>query len=193
MEIEEIYSAYMYSYPHKTAYRELENIDMRSYTGMLQEQQNGLYIHIPFCETKCGYCNLFSVTGGKEEDFRLYIEAIDEHAKQLKSIASFAQWNSFILGGGTPMILPERELEQVFQIVEERLDVDHKTVYSGIETSPNQTAASKLSILKDFNMDRVSIGVQSFIEEELMMLRRHHKVKAAMNALDLIIDRKSVV
>ena len=64
MEREEIYQQYMYSYPHKTAYRTLEGVDIRTYLPRLeQEKNNSLYFHIPFCQAKCGYCNLFSVTG----------------------------------------------------------------------------------------------------------------------------------
>ena len=57
------YVQYMYSYPHKTAYRPLENIDLRDYMVNLEGEGHGLYLHLPFCESKCGYCNLFSVTG----------------------------------------------------------------------------------------------------------------------------------
>ena len=55
------YIQYMYSYPHKTAYRTLEHIRLQDYAHFLTGGNHGLYLHIPFCEAKCGYCNLFSV------------------------------------------------------------------------------------------------------------------------------------
>ena len=53
----------MYSYPHKTAYRHLDGISLEDYASCLAGPGHGLYLHLPFCRTKCGYCNLFSVTG----------------------------------------------------------------------------------------------------------------------------------
>ena len=57
------YVQYMYSYPHKTAYRSLNGITLSLYAQYLAGGGHGLYVHIPFCQSKCGYCNLFSVTG----------------------------------------------------------------------------------------------------------------------------------
>ena len=61
------YLQYMYSYPHKTAYRSLSGISLGDYAPILKGRGHGLYLHLPFCRTKCGYCNLFSVTGQNEE------------------------------------------------------------------------------------------------------------------------------
>ena len=57
------YIQYMYSYPHKTAYRPLQNVNLGDYMGNLEGEGHGLYLHLPFCESKCGYCNLFSAAG----------------------------------------------------------------------------------------------------------------------------------
>ena len=61
MEFSERYEQYMYSYPHKTAYRSLHGINFIDYFPKREEEMLSLYFHIPFCESKCGYCNLFSV------------------------------------------------------------------------------------------------------------------------------------
>ncbi|MDE7318665.1 MAG: radical SAM protein, partial [Lachnospiraceae bacterium] len=63
MNITNPYRQYMYSYPHKTAYRHLNGISLEDYASCLAGPGHGLYLHLPFCRTKCGYCNLFSVTG----------------------------------------------------------------------------------------------------------------------------------
>ena len=57
------YIQYMYSYPHKLAYRTLQNMHLKDYIGRLSGKENSLYFHIPFCQYKCGYCNLFSLAG----------------------------------------------------------------------------------------------------------------------------------
>ena len=57
------YQQYMYSYPHKIAYRTLHGINLKEYLGRLSGSSNSLYFHIPFCQYKCGYCNLFALAG----------------------------------------------------------------------------------------------------------------------------------
>lgn len=61
------YIQYMYSYPHKTAYRPLTGIHLSDYISVMAGKGHGLYLHIPFCQSKCGYCNLFSVTGIEQD------------------------------------------------------------------------------------------------------------------------------
>ena len=76
----------MYSYPHKTAYRKLENISFRDYVHTLSGTGHSLYLHIPFCESKCGYCNLFSVTGLTDDFFEKYTSAVIRQIKQFGEI-----------------------------------------------------------------------------------------------------------
>lgn len=82
MEFSERYEQYMYSYPHKTAYRSLHGINFIDYFPKREEEMLSLYFHIPFCESKCGYCNLFSVTGQKEDFISSYLDAIERQALQ---------------------------------------------------------------------------------------------------------------
>ena len=68
------YRQYMYSYPHKTAYGPLPDLNITDYLPLLEEtSDNSLYFHIPFCEAKCGYCNLFSVAGKNTELMEKYM------------------------------------------------------------------------------------------------------------------------
>ena len=75
------YLQYMYSYPHKTAYRSLSGISLGDYALILKGRGHGLYLHLPFCRTKCGYCNLFSVTGQNEEQIDRYLCAVERQSK----------------------------------------------------------------------------------------------------------------
>lgn len=80
------YVQYMYSYPHKTAYRALAGISLRDYARVMAGKGHGLYLHVPFCQGKCGYCNLFSVTGQGTEAFDQYLDGVERQCGQYKEI-----------------------------------------------------------------------------------------------------------
>ncbi len=178
------YIQYMYSYPHKTAYRPLKGVNLRDYGERLRGGGNGLYLHIPFCETKCGYCNLFSVTGEKTESIDRYLDAVERQIQQYGEILSSVQakFSSFTIGGGTPLYLTKKQLERVFDMVEKGIALE-KNKEIVIETAPNQTTKEKLELLKSRGVTRVSMGIQSFQEEELRTLRRSHSVCRVRMAL----------
>ena len=98
------YIQYMYSYPHKTAYGLLENINLNNYFYHLEGEGHSLYLHLPFCESKCGYCDLFSVTGLNETRIDNYIETVISQIKQYKQfLPQSTVFQDFIIGGGTPL------------------------------------------------------------------------------------------
>ena len=76
MEYRNLYVQYMYSYPHKTAYRPLEGVDLKDYSDRLAGPGHGLYFHIPFCQSKCGYCNLFSLICMDNQVMEKYLESV---------------------------------------------------------------------------------------------------------------------
>lgn len=187
MEIENPYQQYMYSYPHKTAYGPLHNINLREYAGKLEGKENSLYFHIPFCQYKCGYCNLFSVTGQNEQWMQRYIDAMERQAVQLSEIlSSGVEFADLTFGGGTPLILPLPLLRRVFSIAKSYFRFGLQKYSTIVETSPNQTTTEKLELLKEESVTRLSIGVQSFQEEELKTLHRFHSTASAKEALRLI-------
>lgn len=178
----EIYQQYMYSYPHKTAYRTLEGVDIRDYLPRLEQEENSLYFHIPFCQAKCGYCNLFSVTGKGADYVDAYLDAMERQMKQY-DLASYS-FSDVTIGGGTPLYLEEKQLVRLFGMIEE---VQGRTEYPVIiETSPNQTTEEKLAIAKAGGTKRISLGIQSFQEEELEKLYRVHTPNQARMAVKLI-------
>ena len=178
----EIYTQYMYSYPHKTAYRTLEGVDIRDFLPRLKQTENSLYFHIPFCQAKCGYCNLFSVTG-KDKDFvDAYLDAMERQIRQY-DLTEYS-FSEVTIGGGTPLYLDETQLERLFRLIEM---VQGKKEYPVIiETSPNQTTEEKLAIAKANGTKRISLGIQSFHEKELEKLYRVHSPKQARKAIESI-------
>ncbi len=183
------YQQYMYSYPHKIAYRTLHGINLKEYLGRLSGSSNSLYFHIPFCQYKCGYCNLFSLAGQSMQQMERYVGAMGRHARQIaKIMPTDAVFSDLTLGGGTPLALPERLLQNVFSIARDYFGIEAGKQMAVVETSPNQTTEAKLRILKEEGVSRISIGVQSFQEEELLALHRFHTAAAAKKALGFIRD-----
>ena len=111
MEVGNPYIQYMYSYPHKTAYGPLEGVFLEDYVGMMAGKGHGLYLHIPFCQGKCGYCNLFSVTGQSNEAMDQYLNGVERQSRQYKTLLMpyKAEFSEFTIGGGTPLLLTERQ------------------------------------------------------------------------------------
>lgn len=181
------YVQYMYSYPHKTAYRPLEGVDLRDYGDRFAGPGHGLYFHVPFCQSKCGYCNLFSVTGTGEEVMERYLDCVERQLGQYAPIMeeAGAVFSDFTVGGGTPLILSEKQLERAFHMVDQylKLEQDRQII---VETAPNQTTKEKLRLLKEQNVTRVSMGIQSFREQELKTLRRGHSGDRARRGLELL-------
>lgn len=183
------YIQYMYSYPHKTAYRPLTGTRLADCADSLSGPGCGLYLHIPFCQTKCGYCNLFSVTGAKTDEMETYLDAVERQLGQYRGILEPAgtRFSDFTIGGGTPLLLTARQLERVFAMTESYLHFDENPSIV-IETAPNQTDSEKLQLLKDRGVTRVSMGIQSFFDRELETLHRGHSGKKAQEALELLLS-----
>lgn len=189
MQIENPYQQYMYSYPHKTAYASLKNVQLKEYVPYLCRAENSLYFHIPFCQYRCGYCNLFSVAGQTEQVMQEYVDAMERHAKQFsEKMPDQVSFQDLTLGGGTPLILPVSLLRRVFFMAKNYFSLKENASVV-IETSPNQTTLEKLAILEDEGVSRISIGVQSFQEKELAALCRFHDVESAKRALHAIKEK----
>ncbi len=183
------YLQYMYSYPHKTAYRPLEGVFLEDYASCLAGKGHGLYLHIPFCQTKCGYCNLFSVTGQGQEAMDRYLDAVERQVSRYREIVKpyGTEFGDFTIGGGTPLLLSEKQLERMFDLIDSGLTFagDRELI---IETAPNQTTREKLKLLKAAGVTRVSMGIQSFHDRELRTLQRRHSADTAREGLELLMS-----
>ncbi len=193
-DFNQLYTQYMYSYPHKTAYRPLPCVSLKDYGRQLAGKGHGLYLHIPFCQSKCGYCNLFSVTSQGTEDVDRYLDAVERQALQYGEILKENRtgFSGVTVGGGTPLLLSEGQLDRMFAILDGCRSAGGQDLLEGgepewtIETAPNQTTRGKLRRLKEGGITRVSMGIQSFFDRELLILGRHHRGEKIREALDLL-------
>lgn len=144
-----------------------------------------LYIHIPFCEVKCGYCDFFSVPRGYE-DFDLqkeYVEALIREIHERSGDFSGRRVSSIFFGGGTPSLLEPKLLERVFEALARHFSWDPGTEIT-LETNPKTVSLEKLKAFKALGVNRISIGVQSFQDRFLKTLGRIHDGNDAAKTVD---------
>ncbi|MDY3928245.1 MAG: radical SAM family heme chaperone HemW [Clostridia bacterium] len=142
----------------------------------------GLYIHIPFCIRKCKYCDFVSYCG-QEENYDLYIEKLSEEAEEFKG----ENIDSVFIGGGTPTILSSAQLSKLLRTINNNFNISPDCEFS-IEANPKTLDKEKLQILKYGGVNRISVGVQSFCDEELKKIGRIHNAENAYNTLVMIKD-----
>lgn len=140
-------------------------------------QKLGLYIHIPFCEKKCYYCDFYSVTNKKY--IKSYISAlcseIEKHTDKI--------FTSIYVGGGSPSILNSEEITKLFASLN-KLNLSSCEEIT-IEANPSQITFEKLSVYLKLGINRISIGAQSFNDNLLKNAGRIHDSKTAENAVKL--------
>jgi oxygen-independent coproporphyrinogen III oxidase len=182
-----LYAGYAYAYPHKTAYRALNpRIALRDVWAAERRDALFLYLHTPFCEMRCGFCNLFTTANPPPGFAQDYLAALRRQAARTREALGPATFARLAVGGGTPTYLDETSLESLFDVAERTFGVDPQNIPVSVETSPLTAEAGKLRLLRDRGVDRISIGAQSFIEAEVKAVGRSQKTAAVEQALDRI-------
>ncbi|MGS2591502.1 STM4012 family radical SAM protein [Streptomyces hebeiensis] len=190
------YENYVYAYPHKTAYRPLpDRPALRDLWAGERLDALSLYLHIPFCEVRCGFCNLFTRIGAPDELTTRYLDALDRQATAVREAldgaaaragAATVRFATAAFGGGTPTFLDAAELTRLCDIAERRMGVRLTDVPLSVETSPATATADRLAVLADRGATRVSIGVQSFDDAEARAAvrpQRRADVEAALGRI----------
>ena len=139
-----------------------------------------LYIHIPFCDSKCFYCSFNSYT----DSFHLkisYEEAICKELKEKITKFEIKTFTTVFFGGGTPSSLKSKQYEKIFEILEPFLDKNTEITF---EANPNSATLSWLSEIKNLGANRLSFGVQSFDNNKLKYLGRSHNSETAILAVE---------
>jgi oxygen-independent coproporphyrinogen-3 oxidase len=138
----------------------------------------GLYVHVPFCETKCPYCDFYSVTS--LSSIQDWLEAIKREMLLYKE--RFPRFDSLYLGGGTPSLLPDRELADLVRHLHSNFSICDDTEFT-VEVNPDDITSDKVAVLQDLGVNRISLGVQSFDDQDLRFLKRRHSADQAVKAL----------
>ncbi len=138
-----------------------------------------LYIHIPFCDSKCHYCAFNSYTSLHHLKDK-YIESLCFQLKSQLEKIPFNSLETIFIGGGTPSTLNKNQFMKIFNILNPYLDfIDEIT----IEANPNSATTQWLKDMYSLGINRISFGVQSFNDEKLIFLNRNHNSKMAIEAI----------
>ncbi|MFJ9609627.1 STM4012 family radical SAM protein [Kitasatospora sp. NPDC101176] len=182
------YRSYVYAYPHKTAYRPLpERPALRELWAGEAQHALSLYLHVPFCEVRCGFCNLFTRIGSPEGLTTAYLDALERQAVAVRAaLEEDARFALAAFGGGTPTYLTAGELERLCDIAERRMGADLRAVPLSVEASPATATADRLEVLAARGATRLSLGVQSFVDAEARSAvrpQRRAEVEAALGRI----------
>lgn len=148
---------------------------------MCSPKPTSAYIHVPFCEHRCGYCN-FTVVASNSHLVEPYLLALE---KELSWLGEPPTVHTFFLGGGTPTELDSRDLERLLDLVRSRFCLGEISEFT-VEANPNDLAQEKVQILSNAGVNRVSIGAQSFHSRKLKTLERRHRGDDIRRAVDIV-------
>jgi oxygen-independent coproporphyrinogen-3 oxidase len=144
-----------------------------------------LYIHIPFCTHRCGYCD-FNTSAGVQRLIPAYTQAVAEEIKYLARTSNerLAIYTVYF-GGGTPSLIPEDDLEYILKTIHDQLDVQPSAEIS-LEANPGTVSLDYLKSIHALGVNRISLGMQSAAQDELAMLERQHTFQDAVKAVEWV-------
>ncbi len=144
----------------------------------------GVYVHVPFCRTKCTYCAF--VSGDFDEGLAArYLPALDAEIREAGCAFGRPHIDSVFFGGGTPSLLPANELVRILEAVRDSFDVSDDAEIT-VEMNPGTLTREKLDAYRAAGVNRASVGVQSFDDTELASIGRVHDAKDARAAIGLL-------
>jgi oxygen-independent coproporphyrinogen-3 oxidase len=143
----------------------------------------GLYVHLPYCRSRCGYCAF--VVSTDESSRSDYLAALAREATIVEPEASGIRFDSLYLGGGTPSLVPPDELARLVEELSRRFAFDDDCEIT-LEANPEDVAVESRDAWKGAGVNRVSVGVQSLEDVELAAVGRRHDAKQALAAIDCL-------
>jgi len=149
-----------------------------------QELPSSAYIHVPFCQHRCGYCD-FTLVAQKDHLINEYLAAMEQ---QLSEAGEGIELQTLFLGGGTPTHLSIEQLQRLFDAVFSHFQLAADYEFS-IEANPLNLSDEKMDFLKQSGVNRVSLGVQSFDSEILTFLERDHQPQQIFEIVQALQSR----
>ena len=145
----------------------------------MQSEKAGLYIHIPFCLSKCGYCSFYSI-----KSINLIPTFLSALKQEMEFYGNhFQSFNTIYIGGGTPSLLTAKQFAEIFIAINKFYKIESPAEIT-IEVNPGDVSADYFQSLRSLGINRLNIGIQSFDDSLLKFLGRRHSKKDAIEALE---------
>lgn len=145
----------------------------------------GIYIHIPFCKTLCAYCDFYHIIAPQDE--QPFVNALLKEAELQKEYTGNQKISTLYIGGGTPSALPVSSLKKILGRIFSLYDVD-KDCEITVEINPDDVSREYLEQLKETEINRISVGIQSWRDADLKLMNRRHNSSQAAKALEEIFS-----
>jgi oxygen-independent coproporphyrinogen-3 oxidase len=145
----------------------------------------GIYIHIPFCKKLCIYCDFYKVISPENKD--QFIQAIKKEAQTRQNYLSGENISTIYFGGGTPSVLSVNEIRSVLEELNSLFSIEEKYEFT-VEINPEDADLTYMKGLKRIGINRISLGIQSWKNEDLKFLNRRHDSTGAEKALRSAMD-----
>lgn len=138
-----------------------------------QSNRLGIYIHIPFCKSKCAYCDFYSYAPKDGRVYGAYTDALIKHITSYRVAGGDYAPDTVYIGGGTPTVLPEEDMLRILRAVKSTFRLQKNAEYT-MECNPATVSLSMLKKYRRMGVNRLSVGLQSAHEHELRALGRIH-------------------
>lgn len=161
-------------------------VSTKSSTRSVVTKTGGIYIHVPFCQSRCIYCDFYSTTYGAEWK-RSYVDTLKREMQLRREEIDAARVPSLYIGGGTPSQLPSTLLQEVFLAIQENFTLA-KDAEVTIEANPDDVTPEWLAALSQTPVNRISMGVQTSSDSLLRFLNRRHTSHQAIEAVQRCQD-----
>ena len=148
----------------------------------------GIYVHVPFCRSKCQYCDFYSLTEKEDSVWEGYLEAVCAHIREAGALAPNHLVDTIYFGGGTPSLLGADRIAQILTAIRKSFDVSDNAEIT-FEANPDSVNSKLLRRLRSEGFNRVSLGIQCDNDEILKKLGRPHSYAQAVEAVKLIRKR----
>ncbi|PLX10763.1 MAG: coproporphyrinogen III oxidase [Marinilabiliales bacterium] len=141
---------------------------------------SAIYIHVPFCKSKCSYCSFYSVD--KSENIEPWAKAVISEADIRKTYLTDKNVHSVYFGGGTPSYIPVVLIEEIMSFLGKKYSFN-PGIECTIEANPDDISIEWLKKVKQAGFNRLSVGIQSFIDNELLLMNRRHNANQAIDSV----------
>jgi oxygen-independent coproporphyrinogen III oxidase len=143
----------------------------------------GIYIHIPFCKKLCNYCDFYHLIS--DSDHSDYVKVLMEEAEIRKNYLGAETVSTIYFGGGTPSVLPPAAIGSIIDHLKRNFNIENENEIT-VEINPDDVTSSYVKELREEGVNRVSLGIQSWYDNDLKLLNRRHNSAQALEALGMI-------